>query len=113
MSSQLNLPAWAQEMREVYRAGATSQFVISGAVLDLIPAVSGEGETEYVSLPRFLTEVMFAPFDVVLKYDRGRGIRVPRGADHFHRFLKAYDTFQGTSWASLPDVGPDEVRVVP
>jgi AAA+ superfamily predicted ATPase len=103
------LPRWAKEMREIFRSGATSQFVISGNVFDLVPAPGANGGAEYVSLSRFLTETMFAPFDVVVQYDRGKGIRVPRGGDHFHRFLKAFDTFQGTAWASLPDVGPDKM----
>jgi SpoVK/Ycf46/Vps4 family AAA+-type ATPase len=104
------LPGWAKEMREIFRSGATSQFVISGNVFDLVPAPDGKGGADYVSLSRFLTDVMLAPFDVVVQYDRGKGIRVPRGGDHFHRFLKAFDTFQGTAWASLPDVGPDKME---
>jgi SpoVK/Ycf46/Vps4 family AAA+-type ATPase len=110
MTSQTDLPSWAREMREVFRSGATSQFVVSGNVFDLVPAPDGKGGTDHVSLTRFLTDVMFAPFDVVVQYDRGKGIRVPRGGAHFHRFLKAFDTFQGTSWASLPDVGPDKME---
>ncbi len=101
-----DLPAWAEEMRAAFRAGATSQFILHGNVHDLQPAPQGQ----YVSLRHFLTEVMFAPFDVVIHYDRGRGIRVRKGGDAFHRFLKAFDSFQGTSWAALPDVGPDKVE---
>ncbi|MEP0773060.1 MAG: ATP-binding protein [Acidobacteriota bacterium] len=100
------LPPWAQEMRAAFRAGATSQFILHGDVHDLQPTPRGE----FVSLRAFLTEVMFAPFDVVIHYDRGRGVRVRKGADAFHRFLKAFDSFQGTSWAALPDVGPDRVE---
>ncbi len=113
-----SLPAWAQEMRKLFRSGTCSQFVLYGAVHDLValparpatestglarsePGESGEG-TEYASLRRFLTEAMFAPFDVVLHYDRGRGIRVKKGGPHFHRFLEAFDSFQGTDWARLP-----------
>ena len=55
---------------------------------------------------------MFAPFDVVVQYDRGKGIRVRKGGDAFHRFLKAFDTFQGTAWAGLPDAGPDKVEAL-
>ena len=104
------LPGWAAEMREVFRSGTTSQFVLYGSVFDLVPGDDGKGGRTYLSLRRFLTEVMFAPFDVVILYDRGKGIRVRKGGDHFHRFLKAFDTFQGTSWAGLPDVGPDKVE---
>jgi len=104
------LANWAQEMRQVFRSGTTSQFVLYGNIFDLQPAPDGQGGVQYISLRRFLTEVMFAPFDVVLVYDRGKGIRVRKGGDHFHRFLKAFDTFQGTSWAALPDAGPDKME---
>jgi len=106
------LPAWAREMRETFRAGATSQFVIHGNVFDLVPAPDGKGDVEYVSLTRFLTDAMFTPFDVVIHYDRGKGIRVRKGADAFHRFLKMFDTFQGTSWAALPDTGADRLETL-
>ena len=104
------LANWAQEMRQVFRSGTTSQFILYGNIFDLQPAPDAQGGIQYISLRRFLTEVMFAPFDVVLVYDRGKGIRVRKGGDHFHRFLKAFDTFQGTSWAALPDAGPDKME---
>jgi AAA+ superfamily predicted ATPase len=97
------LPEWASEMRKLFRAGTCSQFVLYGAVHDLVALdLPGADRPEYVSLRRFLTEGMFAPFDVVLHYDRGRGIRVKKGGPHFHRFLEAFDSFQGTDWARLP-----------
>ena len=76
------LSAWAREMRQVFRTGTTSQFILYGNVFDLQPVVKDSGGTEYVSLRRFLTDAMFAPFDVVLLYDRGKGIRVRKGGDH-------------------------------
>lgn len=102
------LPPWAKEMRELYRSGSNSQFILYGNVFDLVEA-PGEESRRYLSLRDYLTSVMFAPFDVVIHYDRGRGIRVRKGGDLFHRFLKAFDTFQGTAWASLPDAGPEKV----
>ena len=47
------LPAWAEEMRQVFKAGATSQFVLHGNVFDLVPASDGKGETDFVSLAEF------------------------------------------------------------
>ena len=70
------LPAWAEEMRQVFRAGATSQFVLHGNVFDLVPAPDGRGGVDCVSLTDFLTGTMFQPFDVVIRYDRGRGMRI-------------------------------------
>lgn len=106
------LPGWAAEMREIFRSGTTSQFVLFGNVFDLVPADDGKGGRTYLPLRRFLSEVMFAPFDVVILFDRGKGLRVRKGGDNFHRFLKAFDTFQGTAWAGLPDVGPDRVETL-
>jgi hypothetical protein len=92
-------------MRQVFRAGATSQFVLHGNVFDLVPAPDGKGGTDFVSLSDFLTTAMFQPFDVVVRYDRGRGLRIrppdPQKADAYKgveevlRFLKGVDAFRG------------------
>lgn len=108
------LPAWAEEVRRAFKAGSASQFVLYGAVHDLVPAPpapGGEETSRFVSLRRFLAEVMLAPFDVVLEYDPGRGLRAVKGGDHFQSFLKAFDTFRRTGWSSLPesDEGPLEL----
>jgi ATPase family associated with various cellular activities (AAA) len=121
VSAGNGLPAWAREMRSVFRAGSSSQFVLYGNVNDLVPAPTAArateegadlGERRFVSLRQFLTDVMFEPFDIVIHYDRGRGIRVRKGGEHFHRFLKAFDTFRGTAWAGLPESGEDKVETL-
>jgi hypothetical protein len=138
MSAAAGLPAWAEEMRRIFRSGSNSQFLLYGNVFDLVPTptlprnpTQGAGAElasarasatpevttptpAFVPLRRFLTEVMFEPFDVVLHYDRGRGVRVRKGGDHFHRFLKALDAFGGTSWSSLPGLPdlPDKTDVL-
>ncbi|MGE5125424.1 MAG: ATP-binding protein [Betaproteobacteria bacterium] len=99
------LPAWAEEMRQVFRAGATSQFVLHGNVFDLVPAPDGQGGTAWTSLADFLTGTMFQPFDVVIRYDRGRGVRIEppdarrpdayKGVEEVFRFLKGVDAFRG------------------
>lgn len=99
------LPAWAEEMRQVFRAGATSQFVLHGNVFDLVPAPDGKGGTDFVSLGDFLTGTMFQPFDVVVRYDRGRGVRIEppdparadayKGVEEVFRFLRGVDAFRG------------------
>ncbi len=40
-------------------------------------------------LKQFLEEVMFAQYDVVLQYDRGKGIRPTKGADDFGKWLES------------------------
>lgn len=132
------MPAWADEVRQLFRSGSASQFILHGNVHDFvpripqaasqvdapatggmskdIPAVDGPAEATAAvdgnalrSLRSFLTEVMFAPFDVVIHYDRGRGIRIKKGGDHFHRFLEAFDSFRGTDWAKLPSSPGDSL----
>jgi len=99
------LPPWADEVRRVFRAGSASQFLLYGNVADLVPAPGNGGnggEETYLPLRRFLTDVMLEPFDAVLNYDPGRGIRAVKGSDHFQTFLRAFDAFRGTSWSALP-----------
>src|SRR5512136_242771 len=101
----VKLPAWADEMRQVFKAGATSQFVLHGNVFDLVPAPDGKGGTTFVSLADFLSGTMFQPFDVVIRYDRGRGVRIEppdagrtdayKGVEEVLRFLKGVDAFRG------------------
>jgi len=104
-SAGSGLPAWAEEMRQVFKAGATSQFVLHGNVFDFVPAPDGKGGTDFVSLSDFLTRTMFPPFDVVVRYDRGRGVRIEppdsarpdayKGVEEVLRFLKGVDAFRG------------------
>jgi hypothetical protein len=103
-------------MREVFEAGATSQFVLYGNAFDLVPAPDGKGGADFVSLTEFLAGTMFRPFDVVVRYDRGRGMRIepPRsrraegektpgapttdpykGVREIQTFLKNVDAFRG------------------
>ncbi len=111
-----SLPAWAEEMRQVFRAGATSQFVLHGNVFDLAAAPDGKNGTDWVSLSDFLAGTMFRPFDVVIRYDRGRGMQIEpprpraetdkaaegappadpyRGVREIQSFLKNVDAFRG------------------
>ena len=76
------LPAWALQMRDLFRSGSASQFLIHGNVFDVIPAGG-----RLLALPAFLDEVMFGAYDVVLRYDRSRGVRATRGAKEWTEWL--------------------------
>ena len=65
-----------------------------------------------MSLSRFLALRVFARFDVVLQYDRGKGIRAAKGGDHFHRFLEGIDTFHGTTLAGMLPKGTDKLAAL-
>ncbi|HVL68154.1 MAG TPA: AAA family ATPase [Vicinamibacterales bacterium] len=76
------LPRWASEMRDLFRSGSAAQFLIHGNVFDVIPYGG-----RLLSLPAFLDEVMFGSYDVVLRYDRSRGVRATRGAEDWGAWL--------------------------
>jgi AAA+ superfamily predicted ATPase len=77
------LPGWAVEMRDRFRSGSTAQFLIHGNVFDVVPSGG-----RLLSVPAFLDEVMFASYDVVLRYDRSRGVRATRGGDDWSAWLE-------------------------
>src|SRR5688572_33175066 len=69
-------------MRDLFRSGSAAQFLIHGNVFDVIPYGG-----KLLSLPAFLDEVMFPNYDVVLRYDRSRGVRATRGAEDWGAWL--------------------------
>jgi hypothetical protein len=76
------LPEWAREMRDLFRSGSAAQFLLHGNVFDLISTGA-----KMVTLPVFLDEIMFASYDVVLHYDRSRGVRATRGNNDWTAWL--------------------------
>ena len=97
--STTTLPAWAEEMRELFRSGSVAQFLLHGNVFDVVQVGDG-GAPKLLPLRAFLDDVMFDGWDVVLHYDRSRGIRASRGGDDFARFLED----------ALGDAAPDFAR---
>jgi hypothetical protein len=91
------LPAWATELRDLFKSGSSAQFILHGNVFDLVPAAG-----RLLPLKMFLDDVMFAGYDVVLHYDRSRGVRATRGADDWGSWLEqALGTDGGTTPTSL------------
>ncbi|HVT79331.1 MAG TPA: AAA family ATPase [Phycisphaerae bacterium] len=87
------LPQWAQDMRDLFRSGSVSQFILHGNVFDLVPATlpvaGGTPTRKLLPLKSFLEESMFAQYDVVIHYDRGKGLRCPKGTDDFCDWLES------------------------
>ena len=77
------LPAWAEEMRDLFRSGSAAEFILHGNVFDVLPS----GGT-LLSLPAFLDDVMFKSYDVVLRYDRSRGVRATRGSKDWSAWIE-------------------------
>ena len=69
-------------MRDLFRSGSAAQFLVHGNVFDVVP-----GNGRLLSVPQFLDEVMFATYDVVLRYDRSRGARATRGSADWSEWL--------------------------
>jgi hypothetical protein len=70
-------------MRDLFRSGSAAQFLLHGNVFDVVP----DGE-RLLSMPAFLEQVMFASYDVVLRYDRSRGVRATRGTEDWGGWLQ-------------------------
>jgi SpoVK/Ycf46/Vps4 family AAA+-type ATPase len=96
-----NYPIWASEMAEIFKSGSISQFLLYGNIDDWVSFKSEEkNQLQCLSLKDFLTNIMFSPFEVVLCYDRGHGIRVTKGSEIFFAFLKAFDNFHRTGFST-------------
>jgi AAA+ superfamily predicted ATPase len=80
------LPAWADQMKELFRSGAVSQFIVHGNIFDVVPVTDAAGR-RMLSVKAFLEEIMFVSYDVVLNYDRGRGIRAAKGSQNWTDWL--------------------------
>ena len=111
MTSQTALPAWAEEMRAIFRSGTVSQFILHGSIFDLVPYPNAAGEIEFLGLKKFIEDVMFQPFDVVIRYDRGTGLRAIKGLKELTRFLKSYDEWNKTNYARSPASIPRDPSV--
>jgi len=78
--SDYQLPTWTRSIAASYESGASSQFILGGNIhdLQLMPTASSESTG---SLDEFLHLTLLKPFDVVLTYDLGYGVRIAKGGD--------------------------------
>src|SRR5215470_4570253 len=83
------MPAWAEEMRDLFKSGSVAQFILHGNVFDGVPTMVGT-ERKLLPLRGFLDEMMFKSYDVVLYYNRGKGILCSRGTEDWGDWLKQY-----------------------
>lgn len=85
-------PHWTAELASLYESDASSQFILHGNVHDFffIPGKNGSGD-RLGSLTEFLDNTLLAPFDVVISYDIGAGLRIERGTETFRQWPSARD----------------------
>ncbi len=100
----VKLPAWAEEMRDLFKSGSVSQFLLHGNVFDTITTPE-HPESRLLSLSAFLDDVMLEKYDVVLHYDRGKGIRALRGGEDWGEWLKTALGDQAASLQQLREPG--------
>lgn len=86
--SQNNLPAWAEEFRRIFRAGTVSQYLLYGNLFDLVP-YRHQDQLKFTPLKEFLANVLFAPFEVVLTYNKSAGLKASRGEEILQKYLQA------------------------
>src|SRR4051812_44133089 len=102
MAGSPNFPGWANELAEKYCAGTLVEFLVHGAVHDLVRTTSKKnGEREYASLKTFLETQLFERRDAVISYDVSRGItfRDEKTLSDFDRAVKGVDAASGTQYA--------------
>ena len=100
-----DLPAWAREMQELFRSGSVTQFLMHGNLFDVVPAPGPAGR-RLLPLKSFLDEVMFEGYDIVLHYDRGRGVRATRGMEDWGEWLQQLAGSEPLPLSQLREHGP-------
>jgi len=102
VAQNASFPSWANDLAEKYRGGTIIEFIVHGAVLDLVRAQGAKGGAEYVSLKTFLEEHIFPRRDAVITYDVSRGLTFTKEetAADFNRVVQAIDTASGTNYAA-------------
>ena len=111
--SDANWPVWANELARRYYTKTISTFVLHGAVRDLQPA-SDKGARSFVPLKTFLADELFASREVVIFYDRSKGIHgaTPATQRDLLRIVEAYDAMYGTTF-SANGLPKDPQRALP
>ena len=94
------LPRWAAEMRDLFRSGSAAQFLVHGNVFDVVPSGG-----RLLSVPAFLEQVMFGSYDVVLRYDRSRGVRATRGGEDWGNWLETALGRESSSMSLMREPG--------
>jgi hypothetical protein len=99
-----DLPPWAREMCELFKSGSVTQFLLHGNIFDVVPTPSGSS-LRPLPVKAFLNDVMFAGYDVILHYDRGKGIRPAKGADDWGDWLEQFGGSEARTLAAIREPG--------
>jgi len=110
----VELPAWADELRNRYLAGEASMFMLHGNVRDLV-AWREDGEVEWVDLRTYLERFLARTRDVIAYYNVSQGLQFSDPA-HRHLFRSIVDArrqARGEDRLSrLPSSATDTIPVI-
>ena len=96
----VELPAWADQLRNRYLAGEASMFMLHGNVRDLV-AWHEDDKTEWVDLRTFLERFLARSRDVIAYYNVSQGVQFSETA-HRHLFRRLLARHIQHSVPSLP-----------
>jgi hypothetical protein len=88
----MNNPQWTSDLIAAYKSGASNQFIIHGNVTDRMMVPYSDGAVQVGTLDDFFLQTLFGPFDLVLTYDVGNGLRVVKGDKLFGLDVKDLPT---------------------
>lgn len=74
------LPAWAKDLRQRFRAGESSVFLLHGNVRDLHRWQDPDGSVQYLGIRRFLEKLFALRKDIVAYYNVSEGVEFPTRA---------------------------------
>ncbi len=102
LSDSPKLPSWASELRDRYISGEASLFLLHGNVRDLHPWSDG-GDTDYVTMRRFLERFLSRTREVTGYYNVSQGLRFPDHANEkaFQRTIDAQRMLEGREKLSV------------
>ncbi len=109
-----SLPSWAKLLARKYFTQTVSQFILHGAVRDIIH-YNDMGKDKFYRVTDFLEEILFSGRDLVFCYDRSKGITFSNKetTKDFEKFLRAADTYSGSNYSKkIPSDPPSALRLL-
>ena len=93
-------PTWANELAKKYLSSSVCQFILYGAVTDLVATPIKGGKVEFRSLRHYLTKSLFKDRSSVICYDPSSGISFSdqRTVTDFNSVAGAVDSIAGTKY---------------
>ena len=105
-------PEWARLLARKYFTKTLIQFILHGNVRDPVQRKIPEtDQIDYIGLPNFLADELFAARDIVVFYDRAAGIHFldPETQKDFNLAVSGYDSLFETTFSRTRPRNPSQV----